>query len=293
MLLAQRKQRVHYLRALGPGLITGASDNDPAGISTYSVAGARTGYTFLWLSIISFPLMVAVQDIAARIGAVREEGLGQTIGDTFGRGWFTTALIVLAISNLTTIGADLAGVSAAMELIFHVHRSWFVLPVAAVIILVEVFWSYRKFADYLKYLTLILFAYVFAGFLAKPDWGEVLRGTFIPTISLNSENLAIMVGVLGTTISPYLFFWQASEEVEEIHEEERKPPHDSNETVKSERWRLIDTVVGMFYSAVIFYFIVLATGATLHPAGISITTADELLRRFDLSPETMHRYCLP
>jgi NRAMP (natural resistance-associated macrophage protein)-like metal ion transporter len=271
--VAERRKWTHYLRALGPGLITGASDNDPAGISTYSVAGARTGYGFLWLSLVSLPLMIAVQDMAARIGAVRKEGLGAVIRDTFGRGWLITAVMVLIVSNIATMGADLAGIGAGLQLVTGVGAHWFVVPVALLIVAVEVFWSYHLFARYLRYLTLVLFAYVFAGFLANPDWGAVLLGTFVPNAALNKESIAVVVGLLGTTITPYMFFWQASEEVEELREEERRPPKDKDESEASERWRLMDTVAGMLYAVVIFYFIVLTSAATLHARGVEIKTA--------------------
>lgn len=271
----------HYLRALGPGVITGASDNDPAGISTYSVAGARTGYQFLWLSLVSYPLMVAVQDMAARIGAVREEGLGGVIKDTFGRGWLIAAVVALVISNITTLGADLAGIGAGFQLITGINDHWFIIPVALFIVLVEVFWSYRKFASYLRYLTLVLFAYVIAGFLAGPDWGQVLRGTFIPSVSFDPASLAVMVGVLGTTISPYMFFWQSSQEIEQIREEERHPSGHPDETERSERWRLLDTAAGMLYAVIIFYFIVLTSAATLHKAGAHINTAADAAKALE------------
>lgn len=273
--MAEKKRWTRYLKALGPGLITGASDNDPAGISTYSVAGAKTGYTFLWLSLVSFPLIVAVQDMSARIGVVRREGLGKVISERFGRGWLAVAMIALIISNTATIGADIAGVASGMGLVTGIEIHWFIIPIGLTIVAVEVFWSYRAFARLLRYLTLVLFAYVIAGFLAGPQWSDVLRNTFIPRVSFDKTSLMVMVGILGTTISPYMFFWQASEEVEEIREEERHGQRDEAESEKSERWRLIDTVAGMFYAVLIFYFIVLASAATLHTERIDIQTASE------------------
>lgn len=259
-------------KILGPGVITGASDNDPAGISTYSVAGASTGYRFLWLSLVSFPLMVAVQSTAARIGSVKKAGLGQVIQDTFGHGWLTIALISLAISNIATIGADLAGTAAGLNLLTGVGAHWFVIPVAVLIILVEVFWSYRKFADILKLLTLVLFAYVISGILAKPDWHAVLSATFVPIIGFNRTGLAVMVAIMGTTLSPYMLFWQASEEVEEL-------AVGDGESERSGRRQLIDTVVGMFYATVVFYFIVLTSAATLNREHIThIQTAAQAAR---------------
>lgn len=264
---------IKYLKAIGPGVTTGASDNDPAGISTYSITGANTGFTYLWLAVLSFPLMIAVQDMSARIGAIREEGLGLTIQRIFGRRWFAIVLATLTITNVATIGADLAGISAALQLLTGLNLRWFIIPSALLVLYVQIFWSYHKFAKYLKFLTLILFTYIIAAFLAKPDWTKVLHHTFTPHISWDAASLSIVVGMLGTTISPYLFFWQASQEIEEIREENTQPVKDTDESVKKESWRLVDTTIGMFYSALIAYFIILTSGTTLHNKNVVIETA--------------------
>ncbi|MHB0999500.1 MAG: NRAMP family divalent metal transporter [Armatimonadota bacterium] len=259
----------------GPGIVTGSADNDPAGISTYSIMGASTGYIFLWMGLLVFPLMVAIQDISARIGAVREEGLGSVIQDTFGRRWFTIVLIALMITNVTTIGADLAGIGAALQLITGISLRWFIIPVALVILYTQIFWSYHIFAKYLKIMTLVLLAYVGAAFLSKPDWKEVLYYTFIPHFNWDTNSLAIVTAMLGTTISPYMFFWQASQEVEEIKDQTSHPVDGTGSTAKSEKWRLFDTVLGMFYSSLIAYFIILTSASTLHEKGVVINTATE------------------
>jgi len=263
------------LKSLGPGLVTGASDNDPAGISTYAVTGASTGYSFLWLAFFSIPLMIATQDMAARIGAKCETGLGKFIGDTYGRKWFLLMLAALIIMNITTIGADLAGIAAALQLITGIHFRWFILPVSLLIIAIQIFWSYRVFARYMKYLTLILFAYVIDGFLAKPDWGTVLKNIILPHITWSRGSLAVMVGLLGTTISPYMLFWQASQELEEVKQEKNGKKTESAFSVKSNSVRLFDTAVGMIYSNIVAFFIILSSAATLNRHGITIQTASD------------------
>ncbi|MCE5198490.1 MAG: divalent metal cation transporter [Armatimonadota bacterium] len=262
---------------LGPGLIAGASDNDPAGISTYVVGGATTGYRYLWLSLISLPVMIAVQDMSARIGTARMTGLGRAIMDTFGRRWLSVALFALVIVNVTTLGADIAGVAAGFDLLTGVGIHWFVVPVALFVVAVQMFWSYRVLARYLRYLTLALVAYILAGLVSGPDWLQVLKGTLIPTLAWNRQGLEVMVGVIGTTLSPYMFFWQASEEVEELHA--RQEHRTRGGTGSMERERLFDTAVGMSYAMIIFYFIVLTSAATLHKEHItSVRTAADAAR---------------
>lgn len=205
---------VAYWRSLGPGLVTGASDNDPSGITTYSVAGATTGYGLLWMAIATFPLLVAVQSMAARIGAVKEEGLGRIIQERFGRKVLVASVVIL-VANTVTIAADLGGVAAGVHLLAPVPVELVIPLVAAALLAVEVFWSYRRFASLIKWLTLVLFLYILSGFAAGPDWGAVLRGTFIPHLSLSTGFLSSAVAILGTTISPYMFFWITSQEAQE------------------------------------------------------------------------------
>jgi Mn2+/Fe2+ NRAMP family transporter len=265
---------LHYWRGLGPGLVTGASDNDPSGITTYSVAGASTRFGLLWMAIATMPLLVAVQSMAARIGACKEEGLGRVIEHRFGRRVLIGSVIVLLIANTATIAADLGGVAAAVHLLLPVPVSA-VIPVVAVSLLaVEVLWSYRRFARAIKWLTLVLFLYIVAGFLARPDWSDVIRGTFIPHLSMSTTFLGSAVAILGTTISPYMFFWIASQEVEEEAARPGPDPDDDPETApRAERDRRIDVITGMGYANLVFYFIVLANAATLGVHGIKIRSA--------------------
>ena len=268
-------QPERFFGKLGPGLITGAADDDPSGISTYSVTGAAFGYAPLWTALFSFPLMAAVQMMCARLGMVTGEGLAGVIRRYYPRWvlWFACALLVVA--NTVNIGADLGGMAKVTEMVTGV-RSVYWTPVYAVTIGSFLIWSsYATIARIFKWMTLILFSYVMAAFLAKPDWAAVLRSTFIPHVEWSGAYWATLVGLFGTTISPYLFFWQASQEVEEEREhgaltvEARKGATDA-ELRKSRN----DVVIGMFFSNLIMYFIILTTAATLHAYGkTSITTA--------------------
>jgi NRAMP (natural resistance-associated macrophage protein)-like metal ion transporter len=267
---------IHYWRNLGPGLVTGASDNDPSGIGTYSVAGATTGYRLLWMAPLTMPLLVPVQSMAARIGACREEGLGRAIQDRFGRKVLLGAIAILMVANIATIGADLGGVAAGVRLLAPIPVAVVIPVVAAGLLAVEIFWSYRRFASLVKWLTLVLFLYIISGFLARPDWGSVLKGSFVPRLSLSREYLSSAVAVLGTTISPYMFFWITSQEVEEEREQAGPDLDDDPATApRAERSRRIDIISGMAYANVVFYFIILANAATLGQRGIKIQTADQ------------------
>jgi NRAMP (natural resistance-associated macrophage protein)-like metal ion transporter len=259
---------------LGPGLITGASDNDPSGITTYSVAGATTGYGLLWMAVLTMPLLVAVQSMAARIGAVKEEGLGQVIEDRFGRPWLIASIIVLLVANTATIAADLGGVAAGVHLLVPVPIKIVIPAVGVALLAIEVFWSYRRFATVIKWLTLILVLYILSGFVAGPDWGKVLAGTVVPHLSLSKEFLGSAVAILGTTISPYMFFWITSQEAEEEATHDGPDQDDDEQTAgAAEEARRRDVVARMGYANIVFYFIVLANAATLGAHHIKITTA--------------------
>jgi NRAMP (natural resistance-associated macrophage protein)-like metal ion transporter len=265
---------LHYWRGLGPGLVTGASDNDPSGIGTYSVAGATTRYGLLWMAPFTMPLLVAVQSMAARIGACKEEGLGQAIEDRFGRTTLVGSVVILLIANVATIAADLGGVAAGIHLLVPLPVALVIPVVGAGLLAVEVFYSYRRFASLVKWLTLVLFLYIVSGFAARPDWGQVLRGTLIPHLSLSKDFLSSAVAILGTTISPYMFFWIASQEVEE-EEGNTGPDLDDHPATApaAERGRRVDVITGMAYANVVFYFIILANAATLGAHGVKIQTA--------------------
>jgi NRAMP (natural resistance-associated macrophage protein)-like metal ion transporter len=264
-----------FFSKLGPGLITGAADDDPSGIATYSVTGATFGYGPLWTALFSFPLMVAVQLMCARLGMVTGRGLAAVIRHRYPRWVLWAACSVLIVANVFNIGADLGGMGEATQMVTGISPFWWTPTWAVVIVLLLFFTSYRRMVSVLKWLTLVLFAYVITAFIAQPNWGAVLRATLIPDIHWSSAYLSVLVGILGTTISPYLFFWQAAEEVEEevcmgrTTVEEREGATD--EELRDSR---TDVITGMFVSNAVMYFIVLTTAATLHAHGrTDITTA--------------------
>jgi NRAMP (natural resistance-associated macrophage protein)-like metal ion transporter len=266
-----------FFAGLGPGLITGAADDDPSGISTYSVTGASFGYAPLWIAVASFPLIVSVQLMCARLGMVTGKGLAGAIRSRYSRWVLWGACSLLVVANVTNIGADLAGMAEATELVTGLDHHALIPSYGVVLVLLLFFSSYRHIARVFKWLTLVLFAYVGAGILAHPAWGTVLWATLIPHIEWSARYFSVLVGVLGTTISPYLFFWQAAQEVEEeraigrVTERQRR-----GATRKELRRSLIDTLVGMFFSNVVMYFVILTTAATLHQSGqTNITTARE------------------
>ena len=266
-----------FLEELGPGLITGAADDDPSGISTYSVAGASFGYATLWTALLSFPLMAAVQLMCARLGMVTGLGLASVIRTRYSRWvlWFACSLV--AITNVFNIGADLGGMAEATEMITGI-RAYFWAPFFAAVILGLLLWtSYRTMARIFKWLTLVLFAYVITAFLARPHWTAVLRATFIPHIEFSKQYMAVLVGILGTTISPYLFFWQAAQEVEEDRDRGKttvaKRKGATNKELSSARR---DVITGMLLSNTVMYFLILTTAATLHAHGLKdIETAKQ------------------
>jgi NRAMP (natural resistance-associated macrophage protein)-like metal ion transporter len=263
------------LGTLGPGLITGAADDDPSGISTYSVAGAAYGYTTLWIALLTFPLMTAVQLMCARLGMVTGQGLAAAVRNNYPRWVLWGACSILVVANFINIGADLGGMAEATELVTGI-RPLVWIPVYALLIFALLLWtSYKQIARIFKWITLVLFAYVLASFYAHVDWKQALRVTLVPHLEWSRGFLAVLVGILGTTISPYLFFWQAAEEVEEERAKGRMKLKQRKGSTKEElRDARTDTVVGMFFSNFIMYFIILTTGATLHVHGqTDITTA--------------------
>src|SRR5499427_3937340 len=259
---------VRYFRILGPGLITGASDDDPSGIATYAVAGAALGLGMLWTAPATLPLMAAVQLICARIGLVTGRGLAGAIRGRYPRPFLYAACLLLLVANVFNIAADLAGMADASQMLTGVPSLLSIPVFGVVILLATVYLSYPRFARYLKWLTAVLLAYVLAALLARPDWQRVAIATVTPRLAWDSTYITTLVGVLGTTISPYLFFWQASHEVEQEKAQGRRTlaqrrgatPHELADA-------RLDVVTGMFFSNVAMFFIMLATAATLHPAG--------------------------
>jgi NRAMP (natural resistance-associated macrophage protein)-like metal ion transporter len=266
-----------FFGELGPGLITGAADDDPSGISTYSVTGAAFGYAPLWTALFSFPLMTSVQLMCARLGMVTGLGLAGVIRRRYSRWVLWGACSLLIVANVVNIGADLGGMADATKMVTGVNSLvW--TPVYAILITSLLFWtSYRFIAKIFKWLTLVLFAYVITAFLAHPDWRAVLHATLIPHVQWSSAYIATFVGILGTTISPYLFFWQAAQEVEEERKKGRQTVEEREGATDEElRQSRTDVLTGMFFSNLVMYFIILTTAATLHAHGkTTIDTAQQ------------------
>jgi NRAMP (natural resistance-associated macrophage protein)-like metal ion transporter len=266
-----------FLSKLGPGLITGAADDDPSGIGTYSIAGAQLGFTPLWIAWFSFPLMAAIQLMCARLGMVSGRGLGALIRKEYGNWILWPSCALLAAANIVNIGADLGAMAAAGAMISGISRHYF-LPAFTVAIIAGMTWvSYRRIALVFKWMTLVLFAYIVAAILAKPDWGSVLHATVAPRFRWSGAYLSTFVAILGTTISPYLFFWQATQEVEEDREKGRVTLQQRQGATEQEKHdATVDVLTGMLFSNLIMYFIILTTGATLHVHGQThITTTEQ------------------
>lgn len=257
----------NFFKNVGPGIITGSSDDDPSGIATYSQAGAQAGYGFLWSALLTFPLMVAVQEMCARIGLATGKGLAGNLRDHFPKPvlYFLTFLVL--IGSTINIGADLAGMAAAANLLIPLPTLAWIVVFSLIVVLAMVLLPYHKFAAILKWLTFGLLAYILVPFATKVDWGEVLVATLIPTLQWNKESILILVAILGTTISPYLFFWQASMEVEEERDKKKK----NSWTVTKHEIKLMreDVGFGMFVSNLVMMFIMIATATTLFRNGIT------------------------
>lgn len=279
----QRNLLRRFLNTLGPGLITGAADDDPSGIATYSMAGAALGYATLWTALLTLPLMAVIQFICAKIGMVSGRGLAGVLRENYSRKILYPVLLALVVANTINTGTDIGAIAAALNMFVPIPITLMIAPLALVIVALQFWGSYRLIVRVFKWLTLALFAYVGAAFLAKPNWSAVIKATVIPQFSLNSKYLVTLVAILGTTISPYLFFWQASEEVEEERELGRKTLAERKGATYAElRHAAWDTEFGMFFCNLIFYFVIVAAGATLHISGktdiLSATDAAQALR---------------
>jgi len=281
---AQRKpvrvepgKRRSLLSILGPGLITGAADDDPSGIATYSQAGAQFGYSTGWVMLFTWPLMVAIQEISARIGRVTGKGIAANLREHYSPWLLYGIVALLVIANFINLGADLGAMADALRLLIGGPSGLYVILFAAFCAVLEIFSNYNSYVKILKWLTLALFAYVAAAFGVKIPWGTVAHDTFIPSITWSTDYLVLIVAILGTTISPYLFFWQASEEAED----ERIDPltHLLTEAPREARGELrrirIDTCVGMGFSNIIALFIIITTAATLHANNITDVQTSE------------------
>jgi NRAMP (natural resistance-associated macrophage protein)-like metal ion transporter len=265
-----------FFSDLGPGLITGAADDDPSGISTYSVAGASFGYLPLWTALFSFPLMTAVQLMCARLGLVTGFGLAGVIRRRYPRWVLWGACALLVVANVINIAADLGGMAEATSMVAGTPVALMVPVFGAVIVLLLMWSSYRSIARVFKWLTLVLLAYILTAFVARVDWRQVLAATLIPHIEWSRPFFSVLVAIFGTTISPYLFFWQASQEVEEERAKGRNLARRRGATSDELRACRTDVITGMLASNAIMYFIIMTTAATLHAHGkTNIGTAQE------------------
>ena len=262
-------RRGSLLRLLGPGLVAGAADDDPSGIATYSQAGAQFGFGLLWTLVLTWPFMVAVQLISARIGRVTGRGIAANVKETMPRTVLVGLVFLLFAANTINIAADVAAMGEALKLVVGGGQHGHALVFGLASVLLQVFIPYKRYAPILKWMTLVLLAYVATVFTVHVDWASALRATFLPPLSLDADYLLVAVAVFGTTISPYLFFWQASQEVEELDSHHHRPLRDLRRGGSSEIDRIaFDTTVGMAFSNIVAFFIVLTTAVTLHVHGI-------------------------
>jgi len=255
---------------LGPGLVTGAADDDPSGIATYSQAGAQFGFALLWTVFLTTPFMIAIQLVSAEIGRVTGKGIAANAKEIAPK-WVVLGLVLLLLAaNIFNIAADIAAMGEALYLLIGGLKHEHTLIFAAASVVLQVFVPYHRYASFLKWMTLVLFAYVALIFFVDVPWGEVVFGTLVPALSFKADYLTIVVAVLGTTISPYLFFWQASQEVEEMNHGRAAKPLKKRKGGSREISRITrDTTIGMIVSNVVSYSIVLTTAATLHAQGVT------------------------
>lgn len=265
------KRFSRFLRVLGPGLVTGAADDDPSGIATYSQAGAGFGLGLLWVFPLMYPLLLGVQESCARIGAITGKGLSAVIKENYSRKLLYFAVGLVVVANTINIGADLGAMAATTQLFIDLPFAVLAIFYAALIILLVLFVSYKSYAKLLKWLALALLAYPITAFLVGQDWGEVFRNTFTLHPTINSQTIYIFVGIIGTTISPYLFFWDTSEVVEEEidHHNLAQIGESPKATKKFLHNMRLDNFVGMTLASVTAWFIVIACASTLHKSGIT------------------------
>ena len=274
------KKLKKLLSLLGPGFITGASDDDPSGIATYAQTGAQFGYSQLWTAPFSFPFMTAIQEMCGRIGLVTGKGLSGVIKKYYSRPVLYIAVLILFTANTVNIGANLGAMASAAGLLFDIPFIFWLVGMTVLTLILEVFVSYKLYSKYLKYLAFSLFAYVLVVFVVRQNWEQIIASTIVPSFALSGSYLLNIVAILGTTISPYLFFWQETEEVEEEVEKGkimgigRGIPKVLKRDIRIMR---IDTVIGMFFSNLVMFFIIATVASTLYASGIhNINTADQV-----------------
>jgi len=266
------KRTPSFLRHVGPGVVAGAADDDPSGIATYTQAGAQFGTGLLWTVFLSLPFMIAIQLVSARIGRVTGKGVAANLREHTPRAFLMTMVLLLVIANTINIAADIAAMGEALQLVVGGPQHVYSMAFGVITVLLQVFVPYRKLAPILKWLTLFLFAYVIAVFLVKVPWGQVLYDLVIPKLQWTSGYWMMIVALLGTTISPYLFFWQASQEVEELRLKGKGQGSDAE--IRNDLRRVKqDTYIGMFFSNIVAFFIMVLGAVVLYAAGIRDVTS--------------------
>ncbi len=269
-----QKKRRSLGDVLGPGLVTGAADDDPSGVGTYSQVGAQFGYGMAWTMLFGYPLLASIQAICAQIGATTGMGIAQNLRQHYPRGLLRGVVMLLLIANVINLGADLGAMAAALSLLLPGPQMLYVVGFGVTSVVLEVVLSYNTYSRILKWTTLSLFAYVAVVFVSDVPLGEALYGTLVPSFTFDKAHAMALVAIFGTTISPYLFFWQAGQEVEEQHRRHVKPLMVSPKTAGAELKRIrTDTLVGMAFSHITALFIIFATAATLHAHGITTITS--------------------
>jgi len=269
-----KPERRNPLEVLGPGLVTGAADDDPSGIGTYSQVGAQFGYGMAWTMFFGFPLLASIQAICARIGATTGKGIAQNLRQHYPPALLRAVVLLLLIANVINLGADLGAMGAVVALIIPGPVLLFTALFGLASVVLEVWLSYARYASILKWSTLSLFSYVAVVFVSHVPWAEAIRSTLIPSFNFDKDHAMALVAIFGTTISPYLFFWQAGQEVEEQRRRHVKPLMVTPTTAGHELKRIrTDTLVGMGFSHITALFIIIATAATLHAHGITNVTS--------------------
>lgn len=258
-----------FLRRLGPGFVTGASDDDPSGIGTYSQAGAQLGFGIGWTMLVTYPLMAAIQEISGRLGRVTGHGLAGNVCRNYPAPVIWSLVALLFVANTINVAADLGAMGDALKLLIGGPAPLYVIVFGVISVVAQIFFKYERYVAILKWLTLVLFAYVIALFVVKVPWGEALKGLLVPKVQWSGAFLTTLVAILGTTISPYLFVWQSSQEAEEQRiDPDKKPLKDEPHKEQAETKRIrIDTLFGMAVSNVIAIAIIMTTAATLHASG--------------------------
>lgn len=266
---AENEDQDGFLQRLGPGFVTGASDDDPSGIGTYSQAGAQLGFGIGWTMLVTYPLMAAIQEISGRIGRVTGHGLAGNVCRNFPAPVIWSLIVLLFVANTINVAADLGAMGDAFKLLVGGPAPLYVVAFGVISVLAQIFFKYERYVAILKWLTLVLFAYVIALFVAKVPWGEALMGLLVPRIQWNGAFLTTLVAILGTTISPYLFVWQSSQEAEDQRIDPKKKPLKDDPRKEQEETRRIriDTLFGMAVSNLIAIAIIMTTAATLHASG--------------------------